>query len=135
MIKVGHAELSKSPCSLHEAAAASTAPEERNGRSVVSTVHALSIESLRVIWEAASWPTEFNDPLLSKGFSESEQFQTMTLFPGLHEFLEFDKSFYSAAGKVRERSAEEQSRSKARNPNDSGLRLTIRRLGRWLQTF
>ena len=39
----------KAHCSLHEAAAASTAPEERHGRTVTSTGHALSIESLRVI--------------------------------------------------------------------------------------
>lgn len=123
----------KTSCSLEEAAAASTAPEERNGRTILSTARMLSVESLRVIWEAASWPDQYDDPLPTKGFSNGERFKTMVLFPGLHDFLEYDATHYSVGGKVEERKEAEKSNLSARNQSLGRTRGAITRFRRWLQ--
>lgn len=82
-----------------EAAALSTAGEERGGRPVTSTLHALSDKSLREVWEAAQWPVDYQDPL-DRGFSAEEQGKLVVLFPGLHEFLEHNQRWHSASGKL-----------------------------------
>ena len=73
--------------STDEAAALSTAREERRGRDVTSSVRELSEKSLYAVWEAAQWPQEYQDPL-EKGFSKEEQSRLPVLWPGLHEYLE-----------------------------------------------
>jgi len=88
-----------------EAAAASTAPEERAGRTVISTVKELSEKSLRVVWEAAQWPTGYQDPL-DGGFSEDQKGSMLVLFPGLHEYLEHTQRYASAGGKLYPRNAD-----------------------------
>ena len=85
--------------STDEAAALSTAGEERGGRPVTSTLHALSDKSLREVWEAAQWPVDYQDPL-DRGFSAEEQGKLVVLFPGLHEFLEHNQRRHSASGKL-----------------------------------
>lgn len=82
-----------------QAAALSTAGEERGGRPVTSTLNELSDKSLRAVWEAAQWPLDYQDPL-DRGFSDEEQAKLIVLFPGLHEFLEHKKSWHSASGKL-----------------------------------
>jgi hypothetical protein len=82
-----------------EAAKLSTAREERGGRTVTSTLNELSDKSLRAVWEAAQWPTDYQDPL-HRGFSEEEQAKLTVLFPGLHEFLEHKERWHSASGKL-----------------------------------
>jgi hypothetical protein len=82
-----------------EAAALSTAGEERGGRPVTSTLHALPDKSLREVWEAAQWPVDYQDPL-DRGFSAEEQGKLVVLFPGLHEFLEHNQRWHSASGKL-----------------------------------
>lgn len=88
-----------------EAAKLSTAEEERGGITVTSTLKELSDKSLRAIWEAAQWPTDYQDPL-GRGFTEEEIGKLIVLFPGLHEFLEHKERFHSASGKLFARGAE-----------------------------
>lgn len=83
--------------SLDEAAKLSTAGEERNGRVVTSTVHALSDKSLCAVWQAAQWPHEYQDPL-DRGFSPEERGRLLVLFPGLHEYLDHQERWHSASG-------------------------------------
>jgi hypothetical protein len=82
-----------------EAAKLSTAGEVRGGRSITSTVKEISEKSLRVVWKAAQWPENYNDPL-DTGFTDEEQANLLVLFPGLHEFLEYKKRWSSASGKL-----------------------------------
>ena len=84
---------------LDAAAAASTAREERAGRSVTSTVNALSEKSLHAVWEAAQWPDDNPDPL-DAGFSPEEEGRLLVLFPGLYEYLEHTRRFTSASGRL-----------------------------------
>lgn len=84
---------------IDTAAAASTASEERAGRTVTSTVKQLSEASLHAVWEAAQFPPDYKDPLDAK-FSEKEQGRLMVLFPGLHEYLEHTKHYASASGRL-----------------------------------
>lgn len=82
-----------------QAAALSTAGEERGGRRVTSTLNELSDKSLRAVWEAAQWPVDYQE-LLDYGFSDKEQAKLIMLFPGLHEFLEHRQRYHSASGKL-----------------------------------
>ncbi|OQW39000.1 MAG: hypothetical protein A4S08_08670 [Proteobacteria bacterium SG_bin4] len=82
-----------------QAAASSTAREQRGGRTVTSTLNELSDKSLRAVWEAAQWPLDYTDPL-DRGFSEDEQAKLAALFPGLHEFLEHKQRCQSASGRL-----------------------------------
>ena len=84
---------------IDEAAALSTAREERGGRDVTSTVKELSEKSLYAVWEAAQWPQEYQDPL-EKSFSEEEKSKLLVLWPGLHEYLEHKERCHSASGKL-----------------------------------
>jgi hypothetical protein len=88
-----------------EAAKLSTAREERGGRTVTSTLKELSDKSLRAVWEAAQWPSDYQDPL-DRGFTKEEQGRLIVLFPGLHEFLEHKERFHSASGKLFARDAD-----------------------------
>ena len=88
-----------------EAAKLSTAREERGGRTVTSTLKELSDKSLRAVWEAAQWPSDYQDPL-DRGFTKAEQGKLIVLFPGLHEFLEHKERFHSASGKLFARDAD-----------------------------
>lgn len=82
-----------------QAAARSTAPEERGGRTVTSTVKELSDKALRAVWEAAAWPIDYKDPL-ERGFSSEDEGKLIVQYPGLHEFLEHKKQWHSASGKL-----------------------------------
>lgn len=82
-----------------QAAALSTAPEERAEGIVTSTVNELSDKALRAVWEAAAWPEDYKDPL-DRGFSSEDEGKLLVLFPGLHEFLEHKKQWHSASGKL-----------------------------------
>lgn len=84
---------------LRRIAAESTAPERHGSRITTSTLKSLSDKSLRAVWEAAQWPTDYEDPL-DRGFSKEEQAQMLVLFPGLHEFLEHKERWHSASGKL-----------------------------------
>ncbi|MBW2605064.1 MAG: hypothetical protein JRE28_12240 [Deltaproteobacteria bacterium] len=89
-----------------EAAKLSTAREELSGRTVTSTLKELSDKSLLAVWEAAQWPTNYQDPL-GRGFTEEERGKLIVLFPGLHEFLEHKERFHSASGKLFPRDADD----------------------------
>ena len=82
---------------LDEAAKASTAGAEINGRRVVSTVHELSEESIHSVLLAASWPPGYVDPLPA-GMNPAQIGQLMLLYPELHKFLEHKRAWHSAAG-------------------------------------
>ncbi len=69
-----------SSVSITDAAADSSASEERGGRLVVSTVRELSPPSIYVIWEAAKWPEDYDDPL-DREFTAKEEGQLLVLFP------------------------------------------------------
>ena len=84
---------------LDEAAALSTAREERNGRVVTSTLNKLSEKSLYAVWQAAQWPYEYQDPL-EQSFSQEERGCLLVLFPGLHEYLEHKERWHSASGQL-----------------------------------
>ena len=85
-----------------EAARQSTAPEDRAGRRVTSTLKSLSEKSIHAVWEAAQWPSEYEDPL-DRDFSPAERGKLIVLNRGLHEFLEHRDRFDSASGKLFER--------------------------------
>jgi hypothetical protein len=90
--------------SLDEAAKASTAGEQKNGRILVSSSHSLDEASIRMVWLAASWPKEYDDPLGTR-FASTEMGPVMMLFPELHKFLEHQRTWSSAAGKLYPRNA------------------------------
>lgn len=85
---------------INQAAAESTAPGERAGRPLTSTVKALAEASLLAVWEAAQWPTDYEDPLANRKFPEDVEGLLMVLTPGLHEYLEHAKGHLSVSGKV-----------------------------------
>ena len=88
--------------SLDDAARASTAPEERNGRHVVSSNNELDEPSIRAVWEAAQWPTDYKDPL-GRPFTEAERQKLLLLFPGLHSYFQHRSGWHSAAGQLHPR--------------------------------
>jgi hypothetical protein len=83
-----------------EAAAASSAPGARAGRTTTSTAKELADASLHAVWEAAQWPSDYQDPLAGAGFSDKDQGPLMLFAPGLHEYLEHKKRYHSASGKL-----------------------------------
>lgn len=84
---------------LDSAARASTAPEERNGRATTSTASELDEASIRMVWEAAQWPADYEDPL-GQRFSDSERARLLVLFPELHRHLEHRRRWHSASGQL-----------------------------------
>lgn len=93
---------------IADAAAASSAPIERAGRTVTSTLKRLDERSLHAVWEAAQWPSDYQDPLDVK-FSEKEQGSLLVLYPGLHEYIGHVETFHSASGKLFRRDKDENS--------------------------
>ena len=87
---------------IDEAARASTQREGNGKRTVISTLKELSEKSLRAVWEAAQWPTDYKDPIAA-GFTDEEKGKLFVLFPGLHEFLEHGARYYSASGQLHPR--------------------------------
>lgn len=85
---------------LDEAAAASSAPEKRGGLTMTSTLKAISEESLYAIWQAAQWPSDYQDPIIGSVFSSNDEGSLMLFFPGLHRYLEHRRQFDSASGKL-----------------------------------
>jgi hypothetical protein len=90
---------SASRLSLEEAAKSSTASEERNGRITVSTNRELDEQSIRAVWEAAQWPTNYSDPL-PHSFTDQELDKLIVLFPGLHSHFMHRRQWTSAAGRL-----------------------------------
>lgn len=88
--------------SLEEAAKASTAPEERNGRRVVSANNELDEPSIRAVWEAARWPDNYTDPL-GTSFTDVEREKLLLFFPGLHQYFQHRQQWHSAAGQLHPR--------------------------------
>jgi len=93
---------------LDEAAKASSAGEEKNGRILASSVHALSEASIRMVWLAAGWPKGYSDPL-GASFKPEESGPVMMSYPELYHFLEHKNTWASAAGKLFRRGADEKS--------------------------
>jgi hypothetical protein len=87
---------------IDDAARESTAADNRGGRMVASTLKSLSEKSIRAVWEAAQWPTEYADPLDSN-FSDQEVAKLFVLFRGLNEYLEHTRRWHSAAGALHPR--------------------------------
>jgi hypothetical protein len=85
---------------IDDAAAASSAREDRGGMIVTSTLKELSQASLKAVWEAAQWPNDYKDPLDGAEFSEEDQVHLMLFAPGLHAFLEHRRQYHSASGKL-----------------------------------
>jgi hypothetical protein len=77
----------------------SSVGEHRAGRMLISTCKELSEKSLYAVWDAAQWPSDYNDPLETT-FSKQQAGSLLVLFPGLHEYLEHKQRFHSAAGKL-----------------------------------
>lgn len=88
--------------SLDEAAKEATAPEDRHGRRVASTNKALDESSVRAVWEAAQWPSDYQHPL-GGSFSEPEREKLILLFPGLHGYFQHRARWHSAAGQLHPR--------------------------------
>jgi hypothetical protein len=96
---------------LEAAAAASTAPEERAGRTVTSTAKMLAERSLYAVWEAAQWPRDYRDPL-DREFSSKEEGSLLVLYSGLHDYLEHTRQYHSASGKLFPREQNDGSKTK-----------------------
>ena len=91
--------------SLDDAARASTAPENTNGRHVVSTNHELDEGSIRAVWLAASWPEGYQEPLALR-FEPEQLARLQLLYPELHHYFEHKRSSLSAAGVLHPRGAD-----------------------------
>ena len=85
---------------IEEAAAASTAAAERAGLKITSYDRALAKASLYAVWEAAQWPSDYEDPLNGAAFSGEDDVRLMTLAPGLYDYLEYTRRWRSASGKL-----------------------------------
>jgi len=92
---------------LDEAARASTAPTEQDGRAIVSSNHSLDEASIRMIWQAAGWPKTYEEPM-GTGFTEEETNSLVLLFPKLHAYVEHTRTWASAAGKLFKREKNER---------------------------
>lgn len=97
--------VSSTYSNLDDAARASTAAEESDGRHVISTNHAIEEASIRAVWLAASWPKNYDDPMTSR-FEPEEVGKVMLLYPKLHQFLEHKLTVQSAAGQLHPRTDE-----------------------------
>jgi hypothetical protein len=84
---------------LDDAARASTAPEERDGRATTSTLSELDEASIRAIWEVAQWPKNYQDPLGTR-FTDAEIGRLLVLFPQLHNHIEHRRRWHSASGQL-----------------------------------
>src|SRR3989339_2128567 len=84
---------------LDEAAKAASASRERNGRIEVNPACDLDEASIRMVWLAAGWPKDYDDPMGTR-FKQEEIGPLMLLFPELHKFLEHKRTWSSAAGKL-----------------------------------
>lgn len=91
---------------LDEAAMASTAGDERNGRVTTSTVHELDEASIRAVWLAAGWPKDYRDPVGNR-FTPDESAKLRLHLPQLHAFLEHRRTWASASGKLFRRNLDE----------------------------
>lgn len=85
--------------SLDEAAKASTAPEEKDGRITTSTLHELAEESIHAVWKASRWPANYEDPLGTR-FSNEERGKLLLMFPALNAFFEHKSRWRSASGNL-----------------------------------
>jgi len=85
--------------SIDDAARASSKPNERHGKSVISTVRKLDESSIRMVWLAASWSKDYKDPLGSR-FSDAELAQTRLLLPEVHRYVEHTRNWASVGGEL-----------------------------------
>ncbi len=81
---------------VDEAAKWSTA---REGQTY-STIKYLNERSIRAVWKAAQWPTDYQDPLEDQKFSEEERENFVDRFSGLYEYLNHKADYDSASGKL-----------------------------------
>jgi hypothetical protein len=72
---------------LDDTAKAPTAPGVEDGRRLVSTNHALDEASIFLIWSAAQWPKDYDDPMYER-FSAEQKTKLQLLYPELHRFLD-----------------------------------------------
>jgi hypothetical protein len=89
---------------IDEAARYATASE--NGRPQIRNIPE---RILRVIWDFAQFPTDYEDPISgTQGFSEDElqRHENHTLWPGLFEYLQHKKSHTSISGQLRQKQRE-----------------------------
>ena len=84
---------------LDEAAAASTAPRDVAGRHVTSANDELDEPSIRMVWAAAQWPANYEEPM-GTGFSAEEESKLMLLQPKLHAFIQHKRRWCSASGRL-----------------------------------
>lgn len=93
-----------SSMTAEEAAAAHSAREERNGRTVISAVRSICTQSIRRVWEASQWPDNYThtDPV-GPDFSEAERRALFVRYQGVYEYVERLDTFGSAKVSRRER--------------------------------
>ncbi|MBD2156010.1 hypothetical protein [Leptolyngbya sp. FACHB-16] len=88
--------------------------------NMLSSVHALSEESLFVIWNFMSFPNNYEDPL--KGIFSPEQIIKIDLHhQPLHDYLRHKRRYYSVAGELHDTHEMSQSFRPNFNPNKLGL--------------
>lgn len=90
---------------LDEAAKASSAPGVRGGRRQVSTNHELDEASIFLVWSAAKWPKDYEDPM-GERFSPEQRAKLQLLYPELHRFFDHKHNWVSAAGVLHRRNNE-----------------------------
>lgn len=84
---------------ISDAARASTAPSDRSRRRSLSELRYLEEASIYRVWEAAQWPSDFEDPV-GPTFSPAERHSLMFNAEGLKEYLEFQAGHRSAGGEL-----------------------------------
>lgn len=90
---------------LDEAAKASSAPEMKNGRHQVSTLKELGEASIYLVWSAAQWPKDYDDPMHER-FGADQEGNLLLLYPELQRFLDHKRSWATAAGSLYTRAQE-----------------------------
>lgn len=82
-----------------DAARASTAPSERSGTRSLNSVRYLDEAAIYRVWEAAQWPSDFDDPV-SQTFSPQERDKLIFNVRGLHEYLDHKDRWASVFGEL-----------------------------------
>lgn len=88
--------------SIDDAARAASAPANRNGVRSLSETRQLEEASIYRVWEAAQWPSNFEDPV-GPTFSEGEVDSLLFDAQGLREYLLYSELYSSFGGELRPR--------------------------------
>lgn len=91
--------VSQDYATLDEAAAASTAPHDKQYIQEISPKNEIADESIRMVYLAAQWPDGYKDPLGLKFNNEDIKVLSMR-FPFVHDYIQHKIMWRSCAGQL-----------------------------------